>query len=238
MDNPNFTKNEEELNELKKKYEFLIHTIPDVIWTKDFEGNITFISPNVEKIFGYSQAEFYKGDSEQIWYERIHPNDVENVRQAYDKLFHKNLPFNIEYQYKRKDGDIIWLRDVSTNVYERAGVFYADGLTSDISLFKLTELKLKETEFKYKELIENIPDVAWTKDQDGNTAFISPNVEKIYGYSPEEIYSREGEDIWFGRIDPDSVENIMEAYKAFFKQRSPFDVEYRIKRKDGTWIWI
>ena len=99
-------------------------------------------------------------------------------------------------------------------------------------------MKLKETEIKYIELIENIPDVAWTKDQDGNSTFISPNVEKIYGYNPEEIYSSEGEDIWFGRIYPDDVENIKEAYKALFEQKSQFDVEYRIKRKDGTWIWL
>ena len=92
-------------------------------------------------------------------------------------------------------------------------------------------------EQKYRSLITNIPHVEWTTDCGGNTTFISPNVEKVCGYSPEEIY-KQGDRRWFGRIHPDDVEKAKEAYKALFEKGTQFDIEYRIKKRDGQWIWL
>ena len=41
---------------------------------------------------------------------------------------------------------------------------------------------------QYPLLLSKIPDVVWTSDGEGNTTFISPIVEKVYGFTPEEIY--------------------------------------------------
>lgn len=78
---------EKELREIRNKYQSLIQRKPDVIWIKDFEGNTTFISPNVEKIYGYTPDEFYTGDSDEIWFGRINPDDAKKVRKAYNNLF-------------------------------------------------------------------------------------------------------------------------------------------------------
>ncbi len=96
---------------------------------------------------------------------------------------------------------------------------------------------LRQSEERYRQLIENIPDVAWMTDQQGNTIYISSNVEETYGYTPQEIYEA-GEALWFGRIYPDDLERVKEGYEALFKLRKMFDVEYRIQRKDGKWIWL
>jgi PAS domain S-box-containing protein len=77
----------------------------------------------------------------------------------------------------------------------------------------------------------------WTTDQNGQTTFISSNIEKIYGYTPKEIYE-EGERLWFGRIHPDDVERVNKAFEAVFEEKVQLDVEYRIRRKDGEWIWL
>jgi len=59
----------------------------------------------------------------------------------------------------------------------------------------------------------------------------------VFGYTPEEIY-RKGERLWFGRIHPDDLEKVKKAYKALFEKGEPYEVEYRIGRKDGKWIWL
>jgi two-component system, sporulation sensor kinase E len=97
--------------------------------------------------------------------------------------------------------------------------------------------KLSESERKYRSLVENIPDVTWTTDQKGHTVFISPNVTRLCGYSPAEIYDADNT-LWLGRIHPDDFPHVKEAFEALFTGNKAFDVEYRIQRKDGNWIWL
>src|SRR5439155_8406258 len=68
---------------------------------------------------------------------------------------------------------------------------------------KRAESGLQKSEEKYRSLVANIPDVTWTAGQDGKFLFISPNVEKVCGFTAKEIYQR-GEH-WFGRIHPDDI---------------------------------
>jgi len=89
---------------------------------------------------------------------------------------------------------------------------------------------------RYLSLLSNIPDVVWTTDSRGKITFISPNVKKVFGYKPEEIYKK-GRRLWFGRIHRDDIKEVKNAIKLFFERGEKFDVEYRIKRKDGKWIW-
>jgi len=112
-----------------------------------------------------------------------------------------------------------------------------DNLNKEITERKRTEEELKGSEEKYRSLIQNIPDVVWTTDLNGKTIFISPQVKEIYGYGPEEIY-KGGDDVWFGRIHPDDVEKVKGTFISLFEKGELFEVEYRIQRKDGDWIWL
>ena len=101
---------------------------------------------------------------------------------------------------------------------------------------KRVENQLRKSRRKYRSLIGHIPDVVWQSNAQGNTNYISPNVEKVYGYTPEEIY-RDG-NLWLGRIHPKHRDKVATAFAALFTHGTPLDIEYRIKRKDGQWIWL
>ena len=100
------------------------------------------------------------------------------------------------------------------------------------------EEALRESEQRYRMLVTNIPDVAWLVDRAGNTVFISPNVEKVGGYTAEELY-RAGSAGWFGRIHPDDLSMVRGHFEALFEGGAAgFDVEYRMRHRDGRWIWL
>ncbi len=97
--------------------------------------------------------------------------------------------------------------------------------------------RLERSIHKYESLVANIPDVIWTADSKARTTFISPSVERVYGFTADEICAG-GSGIWLGRIHPDDIESVRKAYGELFHRRTPFEVEYRIQRKDGQWIWL
>ncbi len=107
------------------------------------------------------------------------------------------------------------------------------------ALFRIElEERLKRSEENYRSLIHNIPDVTWTSDENYSIVFVSPNVKEVSGYSQEEEYQIGSWAAWFDRIHPDDVERAKATFQDLLKGRKLYDIEYRLKRKDGRWVWI
>jgi len=135
----------QQLVESEKKYRSLVENIPDVVWTTDSEGRTTFVSPNVVKVTGRAPEDIYAAGG-TLWLERIHPDDIERVKEAYEALFARNEPYNVQYRFQRKDGEWIWIHDRSVATYQKEGRRYADGLLSDITERKRMEEAILKSE--------------------------------------------------------------------------------------------
>ncbi|HET7213278.1 MAG TPA: PAS domain S-box protein [Terriglobia bacterium] len=214
----------------------LVANLPDVTWTSDMMGRTTYISPNVEGIFGFTPQELYER-GEELWLPRIHPEDSDRIVRSYRELFESRQPFDVEYRVRCKDGDYIWVHDRALRTYEKRGIKYADGIFSDITKSKRAEQISRENEAKYRSLVSNIPDVVWTADAAFNFRFISPAIERVSGFSREEIY-RGGARVFLECIHPDDLERVKPAFEALLTRGEPYDIECRMRRKDGEWIWI
>jgi len=85
-------------------------------------------------------------------------------------------------------------------------------------------------------LVENAPTVLWKTNEKGHTVFISSNIKEVFGFTPEEIYT--DSDKWFEKIHHDDLHKVETNFHALFGKNKKFSIEYRIKRKDGKWIWL
>ncbi len=102
---------------------------------------------------------------------------------------------------------------------------------------KKTEMALRSSEEKYRSLVNNIPSVVWTSERGGEIIFMSPNVDRVLGYSAEEI-QKQGHKFWTLNIHPEDFERAERAREEFFGGKGNFDVEFRVRRKDGQWVWV
>jgi two-component system cell cycle sensor histidine kinase/response regulator CckA len=100
------------------------------------------------------------------------------------------------------------------------------------------DLRMRSSEARHRSLIENLPDVIWTADANGRAVYVSPRIEQVFGFTPEDVYEQ-GEALWLGRIHPDHVQGVWNAYRGLFAEpRRLFDVVYLYQHKDGRWVWI
>ena len=104
----------------------------------------------------------------------------------------------------------------------------------DITELEQTKEVLVRSEQRFRQILMNAPDVAWTSDLQGHTLYISPKVEAVLGYSNEEFCS--GQQLRLGCIHPADFGRVYEAYQLLFKNQGSLDVEYRFRHKNGKWI--
>ena len=99
------------------------------------------------------------------------------------------------------------------------------------------QAEITTAEERYRMLVDNLPVVTWQSDEQGRTHFISRVSTKIEGYTPDEIYAG-GEALWLERVHPDDLTMVLKAFKKLFADGDSYDVQYRIRHKDGHWIWV
>jgi len=94
---------------------------------------------------------------------------------------------------------------------------------------------LKESERRYRHLVENSPDIVYTFSSMRGCIYYSPRAEQVLGYSLEYLYAHPF--IWNESIHPDDRELVGNAIEEF-KNGKSFNIEYRIKNATGNWLWI
>jgi PAS domain S-box-containing protein len=95
---------------------------------------------------------------------------------------------------------------------------------------------LKDNEEKFRRILTNLPDISWTMDQDRRLLYVSPKIEGVLGYSIDEINKGKLNPM-FHMIHPEDAERVATAFTKLFTAQQPYNVEFRMQKKDGTWIW-
>lgn len=113
-----------------------------------------------------------------------------------------------------------------------------NGLMVDIGEYRRTERQMREAEAKYRSLVEGLPAVVYIAEfgKDAAWTYISPKVESILGFSPEEWTGKA--DLWRERILPEDREQALGAELRILNGESRMQCEYRIIGKNGRVIWI
>ena len=164
-----------------------------------------------------------------------HPEDRERDLAGYD-LVRKGSTDNwqIEKRYIRKDGSIIWA-NVSGNI-----IRYQDGrpnrtiaVIQDITARKLAEEALKESEEKYRTIVETANEGIWITDAERKTIFINQKVADMLAYTKEEIIGRTPSEF----LDEDQEHLSLEAREGL-KAGKGINQEFKLYRKDGSILWV
>ena len=222
----------ESLRRSEEKYRRLVANLPDVIWSASQDGAITYISPNVESVFGYTAAEVRTGGI-ALWLECIHPADRARLAEAYQVLFALRRPLNEEYRMRRKDGEWTWVHSRAMRAYEEDGTLFADGVISDIAARRRAEEGLAQSEKRYRLLFERNLAGVFRALPDERLVDCNEALLEMLGYSSAaEFLSRRASELFYDRAEQEAT------FARLYRERRLTNHDVRLKRKDGTAVWV
>jgi PAS domain S-box-containing protein len=244
---------ERAVSESEKRFRAVVEDQTDLICRFKPDGLLTFVNDAFCRFHGKSSAaligtNFFQTLSEEdaaipLSYINSLPPDEPMV--SFDHRLYAPDKLEVWHQYRvrrlfQEKGDSP--RGANTGTTPRLattpappGKWEFQAVIQDITQRKQSEQALRASEAKYHSLIEHIPDVIWTANSNRDLIYISGNAVKVLGYSAEELL---GGQLWMDRIHPEDAARVEQAYQKLFSGGEKFDVEYRIRRKDGEWIWL
>src|SRR3990172_3958424 len=230
---------EAQRTEAETRYRTLVEAIPAVIYIQDAgaKGGITYVSPQIEAMLGYTVEE--GRPRRGIWLESVHPEDRERVLAADAQSDRTREPFSVEYRQRHNEGHWVWVHDQAVLVYGEDGEpSFWQGLRFDITAHKQAERQMHEAQQRYQGLVENLPAATYIDliDERSTTLYVSPQVESLFGYSQDELIR--DPDVWIDALHPEDREAILAAVDRHNNGGEPFEVEYRMRTKDGLWVWV
>ena len=220
-----------DLNEGKNSFRELAENIPGIVYRVLIEDDnrTIFFNDMVQTMTGYSLEDLKKGKVCSID-PLILPEDRLNVINIVKEAIEKNVPFEVEYRIKHKNGDEKWFFECGRPIRGDKGNSYIDGVIFDITERKETEQKLKESEKKFKLFYENAPLGYQSLDTNGNILEVNKAWINFFGYSKEEVIGK-----WFGDfIDSKYLEVFNTKILKFKETGELYEADFEIIKKDGN----
>jgi PAS domain S-box-containing protein len=227
----NLKHSEKALQEAEKRYRQVLENATEIIYAVDVKGNFTYGNPAGLKVTGYSL-----GELRQLNYtDLVHPEHRERISQVYIKQFRERRPTTyIEFPFFSKAGEIIWFGQNTSLVIEDGKVVGFHMIARDITERKRAEEALKESEEKYRLVVENGGDAILIA-QDGMIKFINPKATEILGYSYDEFISRPFVEF----IHPEDKMTVLKFHLERIKgERPPEIYSFRVVDKDRNIRWM
>jgi PAS domain S-box-containing protein len=190
------------------------------------EGKILMANPALVKMLGYRSFEEL---SERNLENEGYISDEE--RQEFKRLIvQADQVIGYETRWKKKDGAEIWVREnVRCVRNEKGDIFFYEGTVEDITGQKQSELALRESEEKYRLLVESLNDMIFSISVDGLFTYMSPAVSRMSLYRPEEIIGRKFSEF----IYPEDIPEVQNRIKATYEGKIEPAV-FRVVDKDGS----
>ena len=223
------------LSRSEDRFKRLVEQAADAIFVHDLQGRFVDVNRQACESLGYTREELL----------RMSVADIEAGYEqgSLEKLWRQiasGRPRTLEGTHRRKDGSTF-------PVEIRIGEFEAEerplmlALVRDISGRREAEEKIRETEARYRTLVEQIPAVTYIQepiesDNPKAITYMSPQYEAMLGYpaSAEKV----DEEHWLRMLHPEDRERVLAEEVRTDETGEPYRVEYRLIARDGSVVWV
>jgi PAS domain S-box-containing protein len=220
-------KAEDELRKRELRFRSILENSHDMLFLFDADGKVEFLSPAIEKVFGY------RNDPDEIYHilDSIHPDDLEYAMEQLKEVFlSPEIPITLSFRKKKSDGIYIWLEGTLTNMLHISDIGVVVANFRDITERK----KLEEEQAMFSSIVNSSEDAIFSQTLDSQILTWNKGATKLFGYSAEEAIGKECTIIFpFNRFHEEN-----EILEKINKGISIEHFETQRRKKNGELIYI
>ena len=229
---------EQELRVMESRYRNLVEQLPAATHVHALDGEFPtlYLSPQIEELLGIDASSRTTAD---LWLDSVLPADRDTALNAMRAGIRAGQPFTLEYRMVRADGRVIWVRDRCAVVHDvSGGPDVVQGFYVDITAQKHRERELQEAVQRFQTLAEQIPAVTYIEPVDGpvRPAYMSPQYESMFGYTPEERLADRG--LWERLVHVEDRPRVLAEIAALPDDAEGWSLEYRMVHREGRVVWV
>jgi PAS domain S-box-containing protein len=220
---------EEQIKKSEARYRAVAEDAPLLICRFLPDGTITFVNNAYCRFFGKKQDELIGTDINQFKYKE----DREDFSVAVRSATRENPIARLENRVVASDGSLRWMRWTGRAMFRNNRITECQALGEDITEEKHFHEVLIESEERFRQLADSMPQLVWTARADGNVDYINRRYEEFAGYSRDE----KGNWQWEPAIYDEDAAGAREAWRRSLETGDYYEAEFRLRRKDGEFRW-
>ncbi|NQE37211.1 PAS domain S-box protein [Microcoleus asticus] len=222
--------------------------LPEIIYQfrllTDEKKSFPYISSGSHNLYELAPEKIQQNP--QLLFSFIHPDDRQRFEESLAVSAANMQPWQQEWRAIVPSGKFKWMQGVArpervdcpTEIGQEGDIVW-EGMVLDITNLKQTEAALRESEARFRSLVENIPGAICRSlyDADETMVFISDEIETISGY-PAEDFIHNNRWSFASLIHEADKEIVDRQVSAAVESKQPYHIEYRIVRADGAVRWM
>jgi len=223
------------LRENEERLRGITENIPGFIFrfhaTDNGEYGLSYASGRLKDFFGEM------GDLNELFpffFSHVYDEDRDRFLKSIETAVKQEMPWDFIGRLQSESGEKIWFRGLSTPTrYENQLVF--DGLLLDITEQKNMEEALRQSEEKYRNILENIQEGYFEVDLAGNFTFFNDSMCRLYDYSSKEMKGMN----YRRYTDDENAKLIFQAFHRVYKKNESIrELSWRVITKDGQTKYV
>jgi PAS domain S-box-containing protein len=218
---------EEQLRLAQLTYLGILNSVTEAIYIQSDDGVFQYVNQAAERLYGYTAAEFIGQTPEFL--SAPGKNDLAAVAaQVHDA--YAGTPRQFEFWGRRRDGSI-FPKEVSVTPGSYFGKRVVIAVARDITARQQTEQALRDSEEKYRTILDNIEDGYYEVDLSGNFTFFNEALRHMLGYPADQLMGLNDRQY----TDPVNARKLYEAFLRVYQTGEPATgFDWEIIRKDGA----
>jgi PAS domain S-box-containing protein len=218
----------EALRAAESQYHSLFEKNMAGVFRSTLEGKLLDCNPAFANMLGYTREELCGIPMSKLYF-----GGAEERNQWILNLRNEEQPLPCEILQRRRDGSPLWAVQNANLEKQPDGSELLEGTVVDITEQKLTNLAVEDWKRRYDEAVLASRQIIYEWALDSEQITLGGCVREILDYSSEEISGPAR--VWLSLLHEDDAAHVEESFRAALMERQPVDLEYRARRKDGSY---